>query len=41
MIKSAAAKMLFEHFIAELQKIGDVNIHPHKTMISIYHGSMK
>ena len=27
--------MLFDHFIAELQKIGFVSIHPHKTMISI------
>jgi hypothetical protein len=38
MIKSAAAKLLYEHFIAEVQKIGAVEIHPHKTMISIYHG---
>jgi hypothetical protein len=34
-IKSTHALMLFDHFIAELQKIGPVNIHPHKTMISI------
>jgi hypothetical protein len=30
--------MLFDHFIAELQKIGPVIIHPHKTMISIAKG---
>jgi hypothetical protein len=34
-IKFAHALMLFDHFIAELQKIGPVSIHPHKTMISI------
>jgi hypothetical protein len=34
-LKSAHALMLFDHFIAELEKIGPVNIHPHKTMISI------
>ena len=34
-IKSTYALTLFDHFIAELQKIGPVNIHPHKTMISI------
>lgn len=34
-IKSEHALMLFGHFIAELQKIGHVDIHPHKTMISI------
>lgn len=34
-IKSGHASVLFSHFIAELQKIGPVNIHPHKTMISI------
>ncbi|MDF2431262.1 MAG: hypothetical protein JWP44_893 [Mucilaginibacter sp.] len=34
-IKSGHALMLFDHFIAELQKIGAVDIHPHKTMISI------
>jgi hypothetical protein len=33
--KSAHALMLFDHLIAELQKIGPVTIHPHKTMISI------
>ena len=33
--KSAHALMLFDHFITELQKIGPVTIHPHKTMISI------
>ena len=35
MIKSEAAKLLFDHFIAELQKIGPVSIYPHKTMITI------
>ena len=34
-IKSAYALMLFDHFIAELKKIGPVSIHPHKTMITI------
>ena len=34
-IRSAHALMLFEHFIAELQKAGLVSIYPHKTMISI------
>ncbi|WP_426670148.1 hypothetical protein ACPPVU_02660 [Mucilaginibacter sp. McL0603] len=34
-IKTSHALMLFDHFITELQKIGPVNIHPHKTMISI------
>lgn len=34
-IKSATAISLFEHFIAELQKVGPVSIHPHKTMVSI------
>jgi hypothetical protein len=38
MIKSAAAQLLLDHFIAELQKIGAVEIHPHKTMISICRG---
>ena len=35
-IKSGQALALFDHFIDELQKIGPVSIHPHKTMISIY-----
>ena len=34
-IKSTHALMLFDHFIAELQKIGPVVIYPHKTMIGI------
>ena len=34
-IKLAHALMLYDHFIAELQTIGPVTIHPHKTMISI------
>jgi len=34
-IKSAQALALFHHFMAELQSIGPVSIHPHKTMISI------
>ncbi|HTD42428.1 MAG TPA: DUF5655 domain-containing protein [Mucilaginibacter sp.] len=34
-IKSEHALTLFHHFIAELQKIGPVTIHSHKTMISI------
>jgi hypothetical protein len=34
-IKSDHASALFDHFINELQKIGPVSIHPHKTMISI------
>jgi hypothetical protein len=34
-VKSGQALMLFDHFIAELQNIGPVNIHPHKTMVSI------
>jgi len=34
-IKSAHALMLFDHFIAELQKTGPVSIHPHKTIISM------
>ena len=34
-IKSAKAISLYEHFIAELQKVGPVTIHPHKTMVSI------
>jgi hypothetical protein len=34
-IKSAQALMLFDHFIAELQKAGPVSIYPHKTIISI------
>ena len=38
MIKSDAANLLFDHFIAELQKIGPVEMYPHKTMISICHG---
>ena len=38
MIKSEAAKLLFDHFIAELQKIGPVEIHPHKTMVSVSRG---
>jgi hypothetical protein len=33
--KSEHSLRLFDHFIAELQKIGPVTIHPHKTMISI------
>ena len=33
--KSEHSLGLFDHFIAELQKIGPVTIHPHKTMISI------
>jgi hypothetical protein len=33
--KSEHALMLFDHFLAELQKIGPITIHPHKTMISI------
>jgi hypothetical protein len=31
--KSEHALMLFDHFINELQKIGPITIHPHKTMI--------
>ncbi|MDB5133232.1 MAG: hypothetical protein JWR02_2981 [Mucilaginibacter sp.] len=34
-VKSENALMLFDHFIAELHKIGPITIHPHKTMISI------
>jgi hypothetical protein len=34
-IKSERALMLYDHFIAELKKIGPVNIYPHKTMIGI------
>jgi hypothetical protein len=34
-IKSPHALMLFDHFIAELERAGPVSIHPHKTMISI------
>jgi hypothetical protein len=34
-VKSGHALMLFDHFIAELQVIGPVSIHPHKTMVSI------
>ena len=34
-VKSGHALMLFDHFIAEWQKIGPVSIHPHKTMVSI------
>jgi Domain of unknown function (DUF5655) len=41
MIKSEAAKLLFDHFIAELQKIGPVEIYRHKTMISICHGRQR
>ena len=38
MIRSHAAQLLFDHFINELEKIGAVEIHPHKTMISISRG---
>jgi hypothetical protein len=38
MIKSETAKLLFDLFIAEFKKIGAVDIHPHKTMISICRG---
>ncbi len=41
MIKSEAAKLLFDHFTAELQKIGPVEMYPHKTMISICHGQQR
>ena len=33
--KSEHALMLYDYFIAELEKIGPVSIYPHKTMISI------
>ncbi|MDB5136604.1 MAG: hypothetical protein JWP37_3207 [Mucilaginibacter sp.] len=33
--KSEHALMLFDHFISELQKMGPITIHPHKTMIGI------
>ena len=33
--KSEYTLMLFDYFIAELQKIGPVTVHPHKTMTSI------
>jgi len=33
-IKSVHALMLYNHFTAELQTIGPIIIHPHKTMIS-------
>jgi len=33
--KSEHALMLFDHFTIELQKIGPVTIHAHKTMIGI------
>ncbi len=41
MIKYEAAKLLFDNFIDELQKIGPVEIYPHKTMISICHGRQR
>jgi hypothetical protein len=34
-IKYEQALILFDHFMAELQQIAPVRIHPHKTMISI------
>lgn len=34
-LKSPHSLILFDHFIAELQKIGPVSICPHKTMVSI------
>jgi len=37
--KSEYTLMLFDHFITELLKIGPINIHPHKTMISIVNTS--
>lgn len=33
--KSAKAIELYDHFIAEYQKIGNISIHPAKTMIGI------
>jgi hypothetical protein len=33
--KSEHALMLYDYFIAELEKIGPINILPHKTMIGI------
>jgi hypothetical protein len=40
-IKSAYALTLFEHFIAELKSIGPVNIHAHKTMITLANSHKK
>lgn len=37
-IKSPHALTLFDHFMAELQKLGPATIHPHKTMVSIKNG---
>jgi len=34
-IKSEHALVLFDHFMAEFQKIGPISVHPHKTMLSI------
>jgi hypothetical protein len=34
-IRNGHASMLYDHFIAELQKTGPITIQPHKTMISI------
>jgi hypothetical protein len=34
-VKSEHARLLMDHFIHELEKIGPIVIHPHKTMISI------
>jgi hypothetical protein len=34
-IRSPHALVLFEYFIAELQKFGPISIQPHKTMVSL------
>ncbi|HWZ14096.1 MAG TPA: DUF5655 domain-containing protein [Mucilaginibacter sp.] len=34
-VRSECALMLFDHFLAELQMIGPVTIHLHKTMVTI------
>ncbi|GAC1300703.1 MAG: hypothetical protein NVSMB24_01910 [Mucilaginibacter sp.] len=34
-VRSEHALMLFDYFLSELQMIGPVTFHPHKTMISI------
>lgn len=39
--KSAHTKLLFDHFIKQFETIGDITIHPAKTMIGIANGNKR